>query len=68
MKWIQPNITGKAPKRRYQHTAVLYQKNKLVVHGGISKMTALQDVFILDLGTKNFVSHYQRKWNGQNLL
>lgn len=67
MKWIQPNITGKAPKRRYQHTAVLYRNNKLVVHGGISKMTALQDVFILDLGTIDSFSHLQRKWNGQNL-
>jgi hypothetical protein len=66
MKWSQPNISGKAPKKRYQHTAVLYQRNKLVIHGGISKMTALQDVFILDLGIffKFFVSDNQRKWNG----
>jgi len=49
MRWIKPNVSGKPPKKRYQHSAELFDHNKLVIYGGISKMNALQDIVILDL-------------------
>jgi len=55
MRWVQPNISGKPPKKRYQHSAELFDHNKLIIYGGISRMTALQDIVVLDLDKMEWI-------------
>jgi hypothetical protein len=50
MTWTQPNMSGKYPSKRYQHFSFLINSKQVLVYGGINRMTALQDIHILDLG------------------
>ena len=54
LKWINPEVKGKAPSPRYFHTMNYYDKgNILIVHGGrndtVSESSALSDTFVFDL-------------------
>ena len=54
LRWINPEIKGKAPSPRYFHSMNYFDKgNILIIHGGrndtVSESSALSDTFVFDL-------------------
>ena len=54
LRWICPEVKGKAPSPRYFHSMNYYDKgNILIIHGGrndtVSETSALSDTFVFDL-------------------
>jgi hypothetical protein len=54
-KWIPVATSGKPPTKRYQHSAYYdNEEKKIIIYGGINRMTVLQDVHYLALGANPF--------------
>ena len=54
LEWILPEIKGKPPRPRYNHSMSFYEKgNFLIIHGGrndnMSETSAFDDTFVFDL-------------------
>ncbi|EGG20260.1 RING zinc finger-containing protein [Cavenderia fasciculata] len=54
LEWNKVQTSGISPVARHGHTAVVVNSRYLVIHGGCSETTFLNDVHILDLTTWNW--------------
>lgn len=55
MEWAQAFVAGLSPAARSRHTCTLVD-NKLIVLGGGDDSRVYNDLYILDLGTSDFIS------------
>jgi len=56
MRWFGPNLLGKQPAPRYNHSATSIG-NSTFVFGGFSKGAPLNDVILLDEGMPKMSEH-----------
>jgi len=50
MSWTKLKAAGYKPKARYHHSAFyIAEKNQFMIYGGITKMSSINDLWILDL-------------------